>query len=50
MALGDLVLTFLEQALDLASAADRDARLAELGELIEGAREAQRLWIRIVEG
>jgi len=34
--LGELVLAYLEQALDLAAAADRDARLEELETLIEG--------------
>jgi len=48
--LGELVLAYLEQALDLAAAADRDARLEELETLIEGARAAQRLWMRLSAG
>jgi len=47
IALGELSIALAEQALDLLAAADREARLSELGALLDAASDAHRLWVRL---
>lgn len=46
-ALSELLLTLLEEALDLAVSAERDAQLDRLVELLDAAQSAGRLWSQI---
>lgn len=46
-ALSELLLTLLEEALDLAASAERDAQLGRLVELLDAAQSAGRLWAQI---
>lgn len=46
-ALSELLLTLLEETLDLAASAERDAQLGRLVELLDAAQSAGRLWAQI---
>lgn len=46
-ALSELLLTLLEEALELTASAERDAQLGRLLELLDAAQSTGRLWAQV---